>query len=205
MRSTPPRTRKSPDERRAEIEAAAAEIALAEGLSAVTLRAVAGHIGVASGLVAHYAPSMEDLVASTFTGVVGAELDEVDALLAARADAAGRLGVLIDTLLDGSRDDVTRVWVQAWALGSRSEALAAAVRASMDRWQALIAGTITAGGSAFELGGEEPDAIAWQILAMIDGLTAHSLVRWRDAPDRRALTKRSVAALIGVAPAALGA
>lgn len=205
MRSTPTRTRKSPDERRDEVAAAAVGIALEQGLAAVTLRAIATRIGVAPGLVAHYAPSMDDLVAATFTAVVGAELDDIDALLAPGTDAAARLAMLVDTLLDGSRDDVTLVWVQAWGLGSRNEPLAASVRAQMDRWQATIAGVLAEGEQrgVLDLSGDDADAVAWQILAMIDGLNAHSLVRWRDAPDRRALTKRSVAALVGLVPSAL--
>nr|WP_253257413.1 TetR family transcriptional regulator [Arthrobacter sp. Hiyo1] len=46
--------RKTPAERAAEIAEAAKEIALEQGLSAITLRNVAARVGVASGLVAHY-------------------------------------------------------------------------------------------------------------------------------------------------------
>ena len=45
-------------------------------------------------------------------------------------------------------------------------------------------------------------AVAWQMLAMIDGLNAHALVHWHAAPERHELTKRSLAALLGL-PAAL--
>ena len=64
--STVRRTRKSPAERRDEIAAAARDIALADGLVAVTLRAVAARVGVAPGLVAHHVDGMDALVADTF-------------------------------------------------------------------------------------------------------------------------------------------
>ena len=122
------RTRKSPDERRDEIAAAAVALALEQGLIAVTLRGIAARIGVASGLVAHYAPSMDDLVAATFSSIVAAELDDVRALVSAEPDPVCRITRLIDTLLDGARDDVTLVWVQGWAsdrAASRSPRLCA--------------------------------------------------------------------------------
>ena len=80
-KSTSARGRKSPAERRAEITATAREIALADGLDALTLRAVAGRMGVASGLVAHYEPSMDELVAATFGDLVSQELADVVALI----------------------------------------------------------------------------------------------------------------------------
>jgi hypothetical protein len=49
----------------------------------------------------------------------------------------------------------------------------------------------------------DADAIAWHLLAIIDGLNAHSLVRWDGQPDRRGLVQRAVAGLLGVAPAQL--
>lgn len=203
--STAPRVRKSPDERRAELEAAARAIALDEGLEAVTLRAVASRAGVAPGLVAHYAGTMDELVAETFGALVGAELREVAALLRTVDEPAARVRVLLETLLDGSRADITLVWVQAWGLGARGEQLAARVRTEMDVWQRTIAAEIERGMDAGVFARADAAAIAWHLLAMIDGLNAHSLVRWNDQPDRRSLTARAVAGLLGVAPAALGA
>ena len=120
--SRPPRkkaARRSPAERSAEIADAARDVALEHGLYAVTLRAVAARIDVAPALVAHYQPDMHALVASTFGTVVSAELEEVEELVEPLPTPSERLAVLLDTLLDSSRDDVTVVWVEAWALGRR--------------------------------------------------------------------------------------
>ena len=91
----------------------------------MTLRAVAARIDVAPALVAHYEPDMQALIASTFASIVSAELDEVDDFVAALPSPRERLAALLATLLDGSRDDVTVIWVEAWAMGRRNETLAA--------------------------------------------------------------------------------
>ena len=69
------RIRKSPEARRAEIVATAARIALTEGLECVTLRRVAEELTVRPGLISHYFPSAEDLVAEAFSVAALGELD----------------------------------------------------------------------------------------------------------------------------------
>lgn len=204
--SRPPRkkaARKSPGERAAEITGAARDLALEQGLSAVTLRGIAARIDVAPALVAHYEPNMDVLIAATFATIVAAEIEEVDELLTAMPTPTARIAVLIDTLLDGTRDDVTVVWVEAWGLGRRNDALAASVREQMDAWQEVVQGVIEAGVASGEF--ETPDAasVAWQLLGMIDGLNAQALVRWGDATARGSLIGHALEGMLGMRRGAL--
>ena len=206
--STPTRTRasrKSPAERSAEIADAARQVALEQGLAAVTLRSIAARAGVAPALVAHYQPNMDALVASTFGTIVAAELAEVHDLVAALPTPRERLALLLETLLDGTRDDVTVVWVEAWALGRRNDALAETVRHEMDDWRTLVQGIIEAGvaGDGFET--DDAASVAWQLLGMIDGLNAHALVRWEDAADRGSRIGHAVEGMLGLPRGALAA
>ncbi|MFD4831398.1 TetR family transcriptional regulator [Streptomyces uncialis] len=74
-RDTGTRIRKAPAERRHEIIRAAARVGLAEGLECVTLRRIADELGVQPGLVGHYFPAADTLVADAFTSATMAELD----------------------------------------------------------------------------------------------------------------------------------
>ncbi|MFD6054120.1 TetR/AcrR family transcriptional regulator [Agromyces sp. NPDC060279] len=206
--STPTRQRAprmSPAERALSIANAARALALEEGLAAVTLRAVAARAGVAPALVAHYVPSMDVLIARTFASVVSAEVAEIEALIDESPGPREQLGVLVRTILDGSRDDVTLVWVEAWALGRRNETLAAEVRAQMDAWQGVIQDVIEAGVAEGGFETDDPAAVAWQLLGMVDGLNAQALVRWGDTSDRGSLISHAVEGMLGLPRGALDA
>ncbi|MEU1972968.1 TetR family transcriptional regulator C-terminal domain-containing protein [Microbacterium sp. NPDC019599] len=190
--------RKSPAERAAEIADAARDLALEQGLSTVTLRAVASRIDVAPALVAHYEPNMDALVASTFATVVAAELDDIRGVLAAETRPTARVAALVDTLLDGTRDDVTLVWVEAWALGRRNETLAVAVRQEMDAWQLVVRGLVEDGVEAGEFAVDDAADVAWQLLGMIDGLNAQALVRWSADRARGSVLHRAVEGMLGL-------
>ncbi|TDN91720.1 TetR family transcriptional regulator [Microbacterium sp. BK668] len=167
----------------------------------MTLRAVAGRVGVAPALVAHYEPNMDALVAASFCAVVSAELGEIRAAITAAATPTESLAALLRTLLDGTRDDVTVVWVEAWAMGRRNETLAEAVRAEMDAWQSVVQDVVESGIASGEF--ETTDAaasadVAWQLLGMIDGLNAQALVRWNDERSRGSVLHRAVEGMLGL-------
>ncbi|MEV7661518.1 TetR family transcriptional regulator C-terminal domain-containing protein [Paenarthrobacter sp. NPDC089316] len=205
MSSTPQKriVRKSPEERAAEITEAARLIALESGLTALTLRNVAARVGVASGLVAHYQPTMDALVASTFATIVSAETREVASLLSQQPGPSERLGVLVETLLDNSRLDVTAIWVEAWTLGRRNETLAASVREQMDAWQKVFQGVVEDGNATGVFNVSDAAAVAWQILGMVDGLNAQALVRWDGVNDRGTHLARAVEGMVGAARGSL--
>ncbi|TJY69574.1 TetR family transcriptional regulator [Arthrobacter sp. CAU 1506] len=205
MSTTSPRRspRKAPAERAAELAQAARNIALEQGLAAITLRNVARRAGVAPGLVAHYYPTVDTLVAETFSSIVAAEIQEVAALMAGLPTPRQGLSLLLDTLLDERRLDVTAVWVEAWSLGRRNETLAVSVRDQMDAWQVVIKDLVTAGIAAGEFSTPDAESVAWQVLGMIDGLNAQALVRWNGVSDRHTHLARAVEVMVGAAPSSL--
>ncbi|MGO4103658.1 TetR/AcrR family transcriptional regulator [Leifsonia sp. YAF41] len=202
-------TRKPPAERSAEILEAARSLALEHGLAAVTLRAVAARAAVTPALIAHYEPSMDALVARTFATIVAAEIGEIGELTTGLAPRE-ELRVVLDTLLDGSRADVTVIWVEAWTLGRRNEPLAASVREQMDAWQAVLQEILESGVATGGFTVDDAPATAWLLLGLIDGFTAQSLVRWGGAGGAgaaggsRAVVARAIATFVGLPPTAFG-
>lgn len=202
MSTTRTRTRKAPAERSAEIVASAIELARAEGLSALTQRAVAKSAGVAVGLVAHYQP-MDRLVAEVYRDLVGSELDDVASAVVAEPDPVARLRLLIEMLVAGDRDDITVVWVEGWAMARRSPALAEAVHAEMARWQDFVHDLIDDGCRSGAFRTREPGEVAWQLLGMIDGINAQSLARGADAAAFADRVARAAEALVEAEPGTL--
>ena len=185
----------SPEERDQSILDGAIGLARESGLESLTVRAVAARVGVTPALVAHYRPGMDTFVADVFGLIVAAEREEVIAAFDDTDDLHDGLLRLIETLLDADRDDVTLIWVQAWALGARNDALAARVRQEMDGWQSALEQIFARAAAAGAIAAGRADTAAWLLLAMVDGMNAHSLVKW--APrDRADLARRALAAVL---------
>lgn len=181
----------SPAQRDRSILDGAIGLARESGLESLTVRAVAQRVGVTPALIAHYRPVMDAFLADVFGEIVGAERVEVMADFDPERGVRDNLFHMVETLLDGDRDDVTLVWVQAWALGVRNETLAARVRTEMDLWQSAIEEHLAAAVAAGEIAASRTDTAAWLLLAMVDGMNAHSLVKW--APhDRADLARRAL-------------
>jgi AcrR family transcriptional regulator len=170
----------------------------------VTLRAVAGAVGVAPALIAHYVSSMDEVVADAFAAIVAEELAEMEGIAAGREDPAAATRAVLEALLDEDRRDVTLVWVQSWAFGRRNGSLAGRVRHATDDWRAFLSGLVARGVGAGVFRTRDADTVAAQLLAMIDGLNAHSLVGWQGGPTRLGLLLRSVEVLVEAEPGSLG-
>lgn len=185
--------------------ATARTLAETEGLSALSLRSIARAMGVASGLVAHYEPSMEALTASTFRALVDDELREVTALVASEPRAVDRLAVLVTTLLDPSREAVSTIWADAWSLGRRMPLLAEATRDAMDSWHSLARGILLDAVDDGTATTATPDLVALQLFALIDSTTAYALVGYRTPTERSDLVRRTLEHSLGLPPGDLDA
>ena len=181
MSSPAPRVRKHPEERRAEIVSEAASIALAEGLERVTLRAVADGLGVRPGLISHYFPAAEDLVAAAFVRAVS---DEREDLFPDLADPIERMACLISRV-EGA-PELTQLWLNARHLCRFSPALREALRHQEQlghlRLTLLIEDGVARG--AFKVG--EPGAAGTRILVAIDG--AGTYINYVGAAEGEMLT-----------------
>lgn len=203
MPTTPTRRRLSPAERAAQITEAAVRVARTDGLTAVTLRGVAAAVGVAPSLVAHYRPSMDELVGDTFRSIASTEVAEVARLVADEGDPVAQLAVLVAAVTDAARDDVAVLWADAWSLGRTNEVLAAAARDVMDSWQRLATDVVTAGVRAGVVRAEDPAAIGRLLFALVDATNGYALVDYLDRATRDDLVRSTIARAVGFDAASL--
>lgn len=203
MSTTKQRTRLTANERAEQIQTAAITIAREDGLGSITLRAVASRANVATGLITHYEPSIDDLIARVFASITSTELAELRSRTDTIDNPVQQMRTLIQALLTEARDDVTLAWVEAYALGRRNDALASAVHEQMQAWMLYVADIVRRGITSNDFTVTDPTDTAWQLIGMIDGLNAQALLRRTDSELFVAQMARASEALLGAKQGAL--
>jgi DNA-binding transcriptional regulator YbjK len=196
--------RKPAHERRAEIVAAARDIALADGLASLTLRRVAEDLSVFPGLVSHYFPSVDDLLAEAFGAASSAELEDIFAIVGDDAAPTARMQRLLGALVSEDRDSISLLWLDAWHTSRRRPALRDEVDRQMLAWKKRVTNLIRAGVKAGEFRVEHPVPAAVRILALIDGLSVQAAIRSTvDYAIVRELVMGTTERELGLSPGAL--
>ncbi|WP_309054026.1 TetR family transcriptional regulator [Streptomyces sp.] len=184
------RVRKSPEARRAEIVRTAARVALTEGLECVTLRRIAEELAVRPGLISHYFPSAEELVAEAFAVAAQGELDSLLPAERPHGTPTQYLARYFALSTGDAYDDISRLWINARHLSRYRPVLRDRVTemelASDDRLEAVIREGVERG----EFRTDDPRTTAIQILVVLDGLGAHANSDRADRPE--AVTRMAV-------------
>jgi AcrR family transcriptional regulator len=179
-------------------------MALDEGLDAITLRRVADALGVVPGLVNHYFPAVDDLVASAFGTAADAEIAEVLAAVAAADRPLEQLRVLLRLLTADDRDRLSLLWLDAWQAGRRRPALQAEVVRLMVVWQDRVVELIEHGVRAGQFRATDVAAAAARILTVVDGLSVQAVMRSAIDDQRvRGLLFRTAERELGLSEGAL--
>ncbi|MER6978739.1 TetR family transcriptional regulator C-terminal domain-containing protein [Streptomyces carpinensis] len=168
------RVRKTPQARRTEIVSAAAAIALAEGLECITVRRVADELAVRPGLISHYFPVTEDLVAEAFGVAATAELDELIPADRPTGGPVEHLARFFSLTVGESYDGMSRLWLNARHLSRYRPTLADRVGRQEALWRDRLSGLIREGTEAGAFSTDDPVEAAVQILVVLDGLGAHA-------------------------------
>ncbi|GEC98299.1 transcriptional regulator [Kocuria varians] len=175
-----PRRRLSSEQRREQILNTAEAQVLRSGLQHLTHRGIASELGVTHALVVHYEPDMGALRARVCESLLLAEYDETCARLASVPDAVAGVRELIALMSRPGREEMAAVWLDGWSLGRRHGPTAEVMRQMMDRWQGFVAELVSRGIAAGEFADVDAQACAWEAIALLDGLNAHTLVGYGD-------------------------
>ena len=198
--------RLSPSDRRDAIVAAALEVARRKGLAATTVRDVAAEMDTSSGLIHHYFESMDEVLALAFARVAEADLARSVAEMAAADGPVAALAAFFRTYAPADADWAFQLWLDAWAEAARRPAIQAISRRLNLEWQTLLERTIRSGVAEGQFTAPNPDAAAWRILSLVDGLSlqvvAHGTTVGRGDVGRWAATAAELE--LGLAAGALG-
>ncbi len=190
------RVRLSREQRAAEIVRAAKQIARDEGLGALAVRPIAALAQVTPGLVTHYF-SLDELIARAYTALAEEEYDEITKAFENLPGPVEKLDAVLESSLSAEHAAVTFVWVESWAVARRNPQLKSALREQAAAWHRLVRDIIEEGTRRLEFHVESADETAWQLLALIDGTSAHAAMREVDDPLTASTLRRSAAAILG--------
>jgi len=176
--------RLSPDERRQAIIEATLAVARRQGLGAATVRDVATEMGTSSGLIHHYFASMDEVLAAAFEHAAGSDLDKARVAIDSAGEPAAQLDAFVESYAPAQSDSTMQLWLDAWSEAARRPALQEVSRRLNREWQSLVRDVIERGVTAGVFAADDPEASAWRLLSVLDGLAlqvvAHDALITRD-------------------------
>jgi AcrR family transcriptional regulator len=150
---------------------------------------VATALGVSTALVFYHFRSKDRLVAEAFGYAARRDLDRLAQVAGSGGSARQRLVRALRLYHpSGSAAPGWRLWIDGWSAALREPELRRVCRRLDLRWRDTIAGLIAEGVTAGEFDCPDPEAAAWRITALIDGLSVQTTVH------RGVLTRRQAEA-----------
>ncbi|HKT04551.1 MAG TPA: TetR/AcrR family transcriptional regulator [Rugosimonospora sp.] len=172
-----PRARRSVEVRREEILAAAVGEITERGVGATRVADVARVLRVSPALVFYHFKTKDQLLAAAFEYAAQRDLDRLAAVLARPGPALARLKAVLRLYQPaGSGSTAWTLWVDGWAAALRSPDLRRASKRLDLRWKEGLAALIAEGVAAGEFDCADPQAAAWRITALMDGLSVQVTV-----------------------------
>lgn len=169
------RCRKNPEERRREIVTAAARLAGKTGLGSISLRSVAQEAGVAPGLVNHYFPAVEQLVAEAFAQVGAVDLRDHFATIRTESAPVQQMRIYMRSALAERPDSMRLMAVEAYYLARYQPLLSDALTVLVDAWDGEMAQLIDEGTRNGAFRSDDPMKSAIHIFALIDAFALQAV------------------------------
>jgi AcrR family transcriptional regulator len=191
------------DVRREEILRATCREVIARGFASTRVGDVAAALGVSSGLVFYHFTSKENLLGEAFRYAAEEDLERLGATAAGGGSALQRLDRILRLYSPAGSSDAWVLWIDAWSQALRDPELADVSRQLDLRWKQTLAAVIREGIAAGEFACPDPDATAWRLTALLDGLGVQVTVH-RGVPTGRLLdwVRSAAAAELDLDPAA---
>ena len=153
--------------RKPQILAAAASVIVERGMAATRVSDVAERAGTSAPAVLYWFDSRDQLLAEALTFAEDSFYAELAERLAVLDSASERLRELIASAVGG---EDWMLWMELWTRALRDPEMRDARQRLDDLWRAQIGEIVRDGQGAGEFGGPEPERVALELAALIDGL-----------------------------------
>lgn len=198
-------TRLSYEQRREAILRAALVVIARDGFGALTTRDVTREAGVTHGLLHHYFPSKNGLLAAAFDLAATEDLDALEAQLAKGRTTLDRMRRFLRFYGPTSDDPLVALWIDAFSEATRNDVLRQTAGRLNQTWVDLLAEVIREGvdDGTFEVDDAQESAMV--ITAVLDGLAMQMAVRpAASLAKMRRLARREIEDQLGLDAGALG-
>ncbi len=171
------------NERREEISEAAWRVIERDGPEAASMRGIAREAGYTTGVITHYFADKRELMAFAF----GLMVNRSAARMVESGEKTGIAGALAEILpIDEVRRRETTVWLALMGASLTDPELAKELR---QRYRQAREAMLPVFEKTFaEARGEEPDDVADELLAVVDGITVDALTDPERYPPERQLS-----------------
>lgn len=153
--------------RRPQLLAAAAKVITERGIEATRIADVAERAGTSAPAVLYWFSSRDELLAEALTYAEESFYAGLSERLARRESPRERM---VELIVSSAGGDDWVLWMELWTRALRDPTMRATRQRLDDRWRGEIAAVVREGQEAGEFGGPEPDRVALELSALIDGL-----------------------------------
>jgi len=178
--------RRKVEVRREEILAAAEAEVTKRGFARTRVGDVADALGVSTALVFYHFGTKEKLFAEALEHAVKRDLERLDAVVAKASDPVDGVRRILALYSPQGNANGWTVWVDAWAESLREPEMREMSRRLDVRWKDVLADQIVRGNEQGLFVCPDPEAAAWRLSALLDGLAVQVMVH-------RSITKKQLA------------
>jgi AcrR family transcriptional regulator len=162
--------------RRTEILETTCQVVIERGFAATRVADVANKLGVSTGLIHYHFESKDQLLAEAFRYAAEADLVRLSEQVAKVAGPIAKLDQIFRLYTPEEAEPDWMLWIDGWGEALRSPALREISQALDLRWKRMLEQIIEDGVQTGEFTCSDPNAAAWRMAALLDGLSVQATV-----------------------------
>jgi AcrR family transcriptional regulator len=166
----------SVDERRIEILEATCDVVIERGFAGTRVKDVADRLGVSTGLIHYHFESKDQLFAEAFRHAASADVEKLRAAVAAAASPMEKLDQALVYSTPTEAEPTMMLWIDSWGESLRSPGLRAISQELDDQVTDVVEDVIRDGVVNGDWECADPEASAWRLTALLDGLGVQVIV-----------------------------